>query len=365
MDQTTRVFREWLVSYPRDNVALGNLAIVYMDKGEHEQALELDRESLQQGPSDVIAYTHVASDLISLNRFEESRRTIEDAFDRQLDDEPLHELLHDLAFLGGDKQEMAEQVAWYEKHPESTYFIFSYQSSIEAYFGHLRKARELNQRAIESAEHAGNGEIASFWQMAGALREAAFGNLPEARRDALAAVNNPKLGGDGEEMAALTFAWVGETAHAESLLKSLDERFPKGTLIQSVILPTARAQIELTRGNAQQSIELLQIPAPYDLSISTFNGCIYPAYLRGQAYLATKRGPEAAAEFQKILDHRGIVKFCETGALAHLGMARARLLIGDTVQARAAYKDFLTLWKDADPDIPILKEAKQEYAKLQ
>jgi serine/threonine protein kinase/Tfp pilus assembly protein PilF len=365
MDETTRVFREWLGSYARDDAALGNLAIVYMRKGQYEQALELDRESLQQEPNDVVSYTHVASDFMAMNRFSESRKTIQDAFDRQLDDETLHELLYGLAFLAGNKQEMAEQVTWYEKHPENTYFILSYQSSVEAYFGHLRKARELNKRAIESAEHAGNREIASSWRMGGALREAAFGNLPEARRNALAAVDDPNLGQDAEEVGALTFAWVGETGHAESLLKGLAARFPQGTLIQSVILPTARAQIELTHKNPQRSIELLQTAGPYDLTSSSFNGCMYPSYVRGQAYLAARRGPEAAAEFEKLLGHRGLLSFCETGVLAHLGMARAHLLMGDTVEAGAAYKDLLTLWKDADPDLPILTEAKKEYAKLQ
>jgi serine/threonine protein kinase/tetratricopeptide (TPR) repeat protein len=365
LEAAARVFREWLGSYPRDDVALGNLANLYGHLGQDEQALELDRESVRQNPDDVVAYTNMAWRLMVLNRFSESRRTIQDAFDRGLDTERLHFLLYWLSFLAGDEQGMAEQAAWYDKKPESLYLILSSESEVKGYSGHLRKSRELNQRAMESAERAGNREIALSWRMEGALREAAFGNLSEARRTALADVSQPNPGGDVEEMGALVFAWVGDTAHAESLLDGLAHRFPQDTLVQSLVLPTVQGQIEIARKNPARSIELLQAATPYQLTYASLRGCIYPAYVRGQAYLAAKQGAAAATEFQKILDHRGLVGACETGALAHLGIARAHALQGDAVQARAAYKDFLTLWKDADPDIPVLQQAKTEYAHLQ
>jgi eukaryotic-like serine/threonine-protein kinase len=364
LESTTRVFREWLGSYPRNHAALGNLANVYASKGQYEQALELDRESIQQNPEDVIGHAHVARRLIFLNRFPESRRAIQDAFDRKLDSENLHSLLYSLAFLAGDEKGMAEQVAWSEKKPESIARFLSFESSVAAYFGRLRKARELNQRAVESAEHADNEETAANWRMGEALCEAAFGNLAEARQTALAALSQPAQGQNYVRMEALVFAWTGDATHAESLVDGLARRFPQTTLVQSVVLPTVQAQIELSRKNPARSIELLRDVTPYELTDDSFKGCIYPAYVRGEAYLAAKQGSPAASEFQKILDHRGLVGACETGALAHLQIGRAYAMQGDTAKAKAAYQDFLTLWKDADPDVPILIAAKAEYAKL-
>lgn len=358
LEDSTRVFREWLASYPRDDVALGNLAIVYSQKGQYEQAAELFRESLEQNPNDVIGYINLGWALIASNRFSESRKTIQDAFDRKLDAEQLHYHLYSLAFLAGDERGMADQVAWSEGKPESIPHFLSRESSAESYSGHLRKARELNQRAAESADKG----TAAYWRVKGALREAAFGNLAEARETAL---RQPTLDRGTEGVAALGLAWAGDSEHAESLLNGLAGRFPQDTLVQSVVLPTVHAQIELSRKNPERSIELLRAAAPYELTDASLGGCIYPAYVRGEAYLAANQGAAAAAEFQKILDHRGLVGECETGALAHLGIARAYALQGDTVKARAAYQDFLTLWKDADPDIPIYKAGKAEYAKLQ
>jgi eukaryotic-like serine/threonine-protein kinase len=365
LESATHVYREWLAIYPRDDVALGNLPLVYERKGQYEQALELERPAQQQQPDNVLGYVFVASDLMALNRFSESRRVVEEAFDRKLDDEALHVLLYDLAFLTGDERGVADQAAWSEKNTESIRFFLFLESSREGYFGRLRKARELNQRAIESAERAGDNENASSGRMGGALWDAVFGNLAEARRTALAGISQAALGRDAKESEALDFALVGDTVHAESVLDNLAGRFPQDTLMQSVVIPTVQAQMELSRNNPERSIELLQTAAPYELTSSSFHGCIYPAYIRGQAYLAAKQGAAAAGEFQKILDHRGLVGPCETGAMAHLGIARAHALQGDTLEARAAYKDFLTLWKDADPDIPVLQQAKAEYAHLQ
>jgi serine/threonine protein kinase/tetratricopeptide (TPR) repeat protein len=365
LEDTTRVFREWLNSYPRDRTALGNLALVYSAKGEYEQAVELDRQSIQQSPDNVIGYINLAWGLFALNRFAECRRTVQDAFDRKLDAEQLHIHLYMLAFLDGDAKGMAEQVAWSEGKPEIVARFLMRESAVEAYSGHLRKARELEQRAVESTEHAGNKESAANRRLDGALREAVFGNLSEARQTALAALDEPTLGKNAQGVGALTLALAGDSSHSETILDGLASRFPQDTLVQSVLLPTVRAQIELTRKNPQRSIELLQIALPYELTVTSLNGCLYPAYVRGEAYLAANQGVAAAAEFQKILDHRGIVGSCEAAPLAHLGIARALALQGDAAKARAAYADFFALWKDADPDIPVLVAAKAEYAKLQ
>jgi hypothetical protein len=173
------------------------------------------------------------------------------------------------------------------------------------------------------------------------------------------------VGYNTQESAALVFAWLGDAARSQSILDRLGKRFTQGTLLQSVVLPTVRAKMELARNNPARSIELLQASVPYELTDVSFNGCLYPAYVRGQAYLAAQNGPAAALEFQKILDHRGLVGSCETAALAHLGIGRAYAMTGDSAKARAAYQDFLTLWKDADREIPVLMQAKEEYAQLQ
>jgi len=194
------------------------------------------------------------------------------------------------------------------------------------------------------------------------LREASFGNVSEARQAAISAAGQSTTAGrDAEAVRALTFAVAGDVAHAESLQKSLGKRFSQDTLVQTVVLPTVRAQIELVRKNPERSVEVPRAAVRYEMG-SALNACIYPAYVRGEAYLAAKERAAAAAEFQKILDHRGIVVACETGVLARLGLGRAYAMTGDGAKARTAYQDFLALWKDADPDIPILKQAKAEYA---
>jgi len=371
LQSTIRVFREWLASYPHDNTALGNLANTYSDLGDYEQAADLARQALELSPNDVDGYDNLAAFLMMLGHFAESRKIIQQAFDRNLDDALLHYLLYNLAFLSGDERGMAQQVAWSEGTPEALPVLLLLQSSKEAYNGHVKNARELNRRAVASLERSSRKERATLERMSAALREVALGNLAEARHDVISTLGQPSVGQGPEEDRALIFAWLGEIARAESLVEDLAKQSPTGTIMQSVTLPTIRAEIELSKKNPERSIELLRAAAPYELTWGTFTAvyevCIYPAYVRGEAYLAAKQGIPAAAEFQKILDHRGLVRSCETGALAHLGLARAYVLEGDTARARAAYQDFLTLWKDPDPDpdIPILKEAKAEYAKLQ
>ena len=363
LENSDRVYHEWLVSYPRDRVALGNLALVYSYKGQYEQAAELDRESLLENPNDVIGYVNLAVMLTILNQFPESGRTLQDALDRKLDAEHLHYLLYKLAFIAGDKQGMAEQVTWLQGKPEELPYLLSLESLAEGRSGHLRKARELKAQALESAERTGKKESAAEWRMEGALREAVFGNVAQARQSAAWILNQTTPGLDAQGIGALALAWVGDTAHAESLVKGLAKRAPENTLVNAVVVPTVEAQIELVRENPERSIDLLRAAAPYEFGAG-LNRCIFPAYVRGEAYLAAKQGASAAAEFQKILDHRGLTALCDTGALANLGLARAYAMQGDTAKAKAAYQDFLTLWKDADPDIPILIAAKSEYSKL-
>ncbi len=242
----------------------------------------------------------------------------------------------------------------------------------------LRKARELTKRAVDSAIRADSKESGAIWQANAALQQAAYGNPAEARQSAAEALKLAPTSQGVEVEAALAFAMAGDTARAESLAQDLEKRFPLDTQMQSLWLPAIQAQLALDRKNPAAALNALQAASPIELGQIPFVNnisCLYHVYVRGEAYLAAGQGNAAAAEFQKILDHSGIVWNCWTGALAHLGVARANALQARTsqgadadaarVRALAAYKDFLTLWKDADPDIPILKEAKAEYAKLQ
>jgi len=251
-------------------------------------------------------------------------------------------------------------------------------SDTEAYGGHVGKARELTKRAMDSAIRADSKENGAIWQANAALQQAAYGNATEARRMAAEALKLAPTSQGVESEAGLAFAMAGDTARAESSALELNKRFPLDTQMQSLWLPVIQAHLSLGRKNPAAALDHLQAAASIELGQITFVtsiSCLCPVYVRGEAYLAAGQGSAAAAEFQKILDHSGIVWNCWTGALAHLGVARANALQARTsqgadadaarVRALAAYKDFLALWKDADPDIPILKEAKAEYAKLQ
>jgi hypothetical protein len=272
---------------------------------------------------------------------------------------------------------MAEQQQWFAGKPEYGNFGLALASDTEAYAGHLAKAQELTKRAVDSAVRADSKETGAIWQANAALEQAAYGNAIEARQSAMEALKLAPTSRGTESEAAIAFAMAGDTARGESLAQDLGKRFPLDTQMQSLWLPAIHAQLALDKKNPTLALNALQAASPIELGqISFLNNisCLYPVYVRGEAYLAAGQGSAAAAEFQKILDHIGTVWNCWTGALAHLGVARANALQSRTsqgadadaarVRALAAYKDFLTLWKDADPDIPILKEAKAEYEKL-
>jgi tetratricopeptide (TPR) repeat protein len=272
---------------------------------------------------------------------------------------------------------MAEQQQWFAGKPEENQGL-SLASGTEAYGGHLGKARELTKRAVDSAIRADSKENGAIWQENAAIEQAAYGNPAEARQSAAEALKLAPTSQGVEVEAALAFAMAGDTSRAESLAQDLGERFPLDTQMQSLWLPAIQAQLALDKKNPTAALNALQAASPIELGQIEFVAnisCLYHVYVRGEAYLAAGQGKEASAEFKKIIDHSGIVWNCWTGALAHLGVARANALQAknssgadaDAARVRAlpAYKDFLTLWKHADPDIPILKEAKAEYGKLQ
>jgi hypothetical protein len=290
----------------------------------------------------------------------------------------MHNALYALAFLGADSAAMADQQQWFASKPEYEFVGLALASDTEAYVGHLGKARELTKRILDSAVRADSREDGAIWEENAALQQAAYGNAAEAQQTAAKALKLAPASRGVASEAALAFAMSGDTARAQSLAQDLGKRFPLDTQMQSLWLPAIQAQLALERKNPALALTTLQAASPIELGQIMFVAnisCLYPVYVRGEAYLAAGQGNAAAAEFQKILDHSGIVWNCWTGALAHLGVARANSLQARTsqgadadaarVRALAAYKDFLALWKDADPDIPILKEAKAEYEKLQ
>jgi tetratricopeptide (TPR) repeat protein/predicted Ser/Thr protein kinase len=367
LEKANQTSELWIQTYPRDFQAYHNLGTNYMVLGQYEKAASETREELRLEANNVVSYENLGQIYLALNRFDEARTTTEEEQARKLGGIPLHLNLYALAFFQGNAAAMKQQADWAVGKPSAEDQMLSLESDTEAWSGKLGKARGLSRQAVERARRNDEKEPAALWQANAAIREALLGNTDTARQNAAAAAALAPGSRDAEAQAALAYALAGDAAHAKSLADDLAKRFPQDTLVQSVWLPTVRAQIEMGRKNAARSIELLQAAAPYELGMlsgSATNSCLYPVYVRAEAYLGAQQGPASAAEFQKILNHRGLLWNCATGALAHLGLARAYALQGETAKAKAAYQDFLTLWKDADPDIPILIAAKSEYARM-
>jgi len=377
LDKAAQTYQDETESYPRSATTYNELGSVFASQGQYEKATEVTRQAVRLAP-DSNWYANLAVWSLASQRFDEARQAIHEAQARKLDDYVLHNALYALAFLRADSAAMAEQQQWYAGKLEYENFGLALVSHTEAYAGHLGRARQLSKRAVDSAVRADNKENGALWQADAALDQAANGYPAEARQAAAQALKLAPTSQGVEIEAALAFAMAGDTTRAESLAEDLGRRFPLDTQTQSLWLPAIRAQLALDRKDPASALNTLQTASPIELGnvITTPVGisCLYPVYVRGEAYLAAGQSSAAAAEFQKILDHSGIVWNCWTGALAHLGVARANALQAKTsqgadadaarVRALAAYKDFLTLWKDADPDIPILKEAKADYAKL-
>jgi tetratricopeptide (TPR) repeat protein len=377
LGKAAQMFEEETELHPRAVFPYNGLATLYQQLGQYQKATEAARALLQLDPDDTFAYTNLANADLALQRFDEARQIIQQAHTRKLDDYLMRDYLYALAFLDADSDGMVEQQQWFRSQPLYENYGLALASDTEAYAGHVRKARELTEQAIESATRADNKEGAAVYQANFALQQAAYDNPREAQQTAEEALRQAPSNPGVEAESALAFAIAGGTARAESLAQNLSTRFPLDTQMQSLWLPAIQTQLALSRRNPGPSLNSLQAASPIEYgSIPFVNNvsCLYPTYVRGEAYLSAGQGAAAAAEFQKILDHNGIVWNCWTGALAHLGLARANTLESkmaqgadaDAVRARAldAYKDFLTLWKDADPDIAVLKQARAEYAKL-
>ncbi|MGA7928021.1 MAG: protein kinase [Candidatus Sulfotelmatobacter sp.] len=377
LDKAAQTYQEQIEDY-RETRAYADLGIVYYAQGQYEKAVEITRQAAHVAPDNVGIYENLANYALALQRLDETRQIIHDSQARKLDDFAFHNTLYALAFLGADSAAMAEQQQWFAGKPAYENFGLTLASDTEAYAGHLGEARELTKWAVESAIRADSKETGAIWKASAGLEQAAYGNAAESRQTATEALKLAPTSPGAQSEAALAFAITGDTVRAESLAKDLGKRYPLDTQMQSLWLPAIQAQLELGRENPAAALNALQAASPIELGAVPFGNnisCLYHVYVRGEAYLAAGQGTAAAAEFRKILDHSGIVWNCWTGALARLGVARANALQSRTsqgaeadaarVRAHAAYKDFLTLWKDADPDIPILKQAKAEYGKLQ
>ncbi len=388
LEKAAQAFEEEIASYPREAQAYGGLGNVFAAEGNYEKAVEMTKRAVGLAPNFVGWYENLANATFALQRFDEARQIIHDALERKMDDFVMRYALYALAFLRGDSAAMTEQEQWFAARPEYANLGYSLESDSEAYGGHLKRARQLTKRALDSAMRSDNKEEGAMGQAIAAQREAADGNPATARQAAEAALRLAPASQGVESEAALALALAGDTARAESLAQDLAKRFPLDVQMQRLWLPAIRGQLALDRKNSAAALEVLhggpgneasenQISDPelgqieFVLNLS----CMYPVYVRGNAYLAAGQGRAAAAQFRKILDHSGIVWNCWTGALARLGLARANALEwksaqgadADAARVRAlgSYKDFLALWKDADPDVPILKEAKAEYKNLQ
>ena len=373
LNEAAQTYQEWIASYPRSSSAYTNLCNLYNELGQYEKATEACHESFRLGSE--WAYVQLVNSLLALHHFDEAQQLVQQAQARKLDNFILHNALYALGFLKADSTSMAEQQHWFAGKPEENMGL-SLASDTDAYGGHLDKARVWTKRAVDSAMRGDSKEVAAIWLENSGLREAAFGNATDARQEAAQGLKLHPASQSVELEAALALAMAGEAAQAESLAGDLNKRFPLDTQIQALWLPAIRAQLALDGNDPTRALSSLQATAVElgQIAFVANLSCLYHTYIHGEAYLAAGEGKEASAEFQKILDHSGIVWNCWTGALAHLGVARANALQArtskgadaDLARSRAlvAYKDFLALWKDADPDIPILKEAKAEYAKL-
>jgi len=363
-NQTSQV---WARAYPRDPGPHQRMGWTYELMGRYEKAIAENLEAIRLDPDVALVYSNLMEDYTSVNRLAEAKATYRQALDRKLDGTYLHADYYVIAFLEGDNAEMLRQVSLAKDMPGAEDWLFSLQSDTAAYSGGLTYAREFSQRAVESARRNNLNAVAAIWKLNAAIREVEFGNAKQAR---LALEEGLQLAStrDSQILAALVLARAGDISRAEVLAGKLENQFPQNTELQNYWLPSIRAAIPLNRGNPSEALKTLEPAVDYEIGYPRpqveGGSLIYPAYLRGQAFLLLREGKEALAEFQKFIDWRAAVANCPLGALAHLWLGRAQVMEGKADAARKSYQEFFTLWKDADPDIPIFRAAKTEFAKL-
>jgi tetratricopeptide (TPR) repeat protein len=354
----------WKQTYPRDSVPVAFLGYVLRELGQHDRSLEELREALRRDSGTPVRYTNLVWTYGIMNRLKEARATATEAQGKMLDSPDLHRVLYGIAFLENNAAAMTREVDWSMSKPWFEHAMLNSEAGMLAYLGKLKKARELTDQAMSLAEHEGRTVAAANYQASQAFAEALLGNHSEARTRAADALRLSSA-----RAVVLMAALAGDTARVRALTADLNRRYPDDTILQNTWLPLVQAQLALDRNDAQTAVAVLQPAMSYEFALG--DGLV-SAFERGKAHLVANRGKEAAVEFQKIVNHRGVVTFADWKgpvvgtvlALAKVGLARAYALQGDSASAQAAYQDFFALWKDADPDIPILRQAKAEYARL-
>ena len=362
LEKAIEAYQLWSKSYPRDRVPHVNLDPLYSAFGRYDKAAAESEEALRLEPTNA-AYSNLAGSYVQLNRLNDAEQVLQEAQKNGFDGISIRTVLFEVCFLRGTTKGMEQQAAWAVGRQGEEDLILTEQSAAEAYYGRLMRARDYARRAVDLAVGADSKERAALWQARLGKPEALFGNSESARHD----VDNALAQAPGRDVkltAAFALAAAGDVARAKVLVEQLEKAETANSVLKLNILPTIRAQIEISQGHPSQAIRELEAAVAYDLGNSPL-GNLYAAYVRGQAYLAAHNGSAATVEFQKLIDHPGIVMLEPTGALAHLQLGRAYALASDAAKAKAAYQDFFKLWKDADTDIPILKQAKAEYARLQ
>jgi tetratricopeptide (TPR) repeat protein len=360
-------YKQWVNLYPRDDVPWGDLSSEYFLIGDYEEAAATAKQALHLEPSSVAWYENLSTAEIALQRLDEAESILKEAFAKKLDDASLHANMYALAFLRSDAGTMEREAGAVAGKASGEDMMLAMQADTEAFFGRLKKARELSRRAVASAQKAELAEPAAIWQGLAALREAAFGNKEQARNDAGEVLRIAPNSRDAQTLAALVLARSGEAQRSRAILDDLRARYISNTVVQMAWIPVIRAQMQLAGQDPRSALQSLEPVTPYErgqMIGNLSNCCLIPIYLRGEAYLAAGQGSQALSEFQKILDDRGVVANCWAGSLAQLGKSRAQALLGYRAAARASYEQFLTQWRDADPDVPVFKAARAEYAKL-
>jgi eukaryotic-like serine/threonine-protein kinase len=357
--------------YPRDPVPVANLGVICLLLGDFDKLFSFTQTSIELNPK--TNDLHGSNDIwthIFLNRFDEAKAMALSGLKMVPDDPSYHSILYTIAFIERDFAGMQREAQAYITNPTWGDSALNEEANSAGYFGQFAKGREFTQQAADAAQKQGKQETPATYVAEAAIREALAGNIAAAKQSVKTALARSRSR-DVEAMSALALALAGDSREATQLATELDRQFPKNTILQLNYLPTIRAAEELWNGsgriNPAKAVEMLAPVTPYELGITALEEglSLYPVYVRGQALLLARNGSAAATEFQKIIQHPGIVQNEPIGALAYLGLARAYALSHDSAQAHAAYQEFFALWKDADPDVPILKQARAEYAKLQ
>jgi tetratricopeptide (TPR) repeat protein len=366
LDKAIETYQLWAKAYPRSSEPYGNLGVDYTYLGQYDKAVTASLEDLRLNPGSAAAFTNLVGLNAALDHLDEAKKMYREAVAHKVDNPVLHGNRYGVAFLENDTPEMKAQIAATNGKPGED-ILLSFASDTEAFYGRLDVARQLSRRAADSATRSGSKETAAAWRMDEALREAEFSNVAESRRDIDLALADASTR-DVTILAALALARIGDTDRAKHMADDLAERFPLNTVINHYWLPSIYASIELRHGNSTKAVDILRATETYELGTPLpqfeVGGSLYPIYLRGLAFLALHQGKEAAAEFRKLQDRRGIVVNCPLAALSLLQLGKAYLLEGDPVSARTSYQEFFGLWKDAESGIPILRQAKFEYQQI-